>query len=381
MGDRGSEGLRREGVRRLSLYNLVNGMVGSAYSPYLSFIGASLGLPGYMLGLVSTAGTFFTNLSQYLSSLTRLRARELVIAGNALKAVALALMMPFIGSHAMYTVLVALVMVGSGVSGMGTSLLSEFYSRGSRSVLLSRMAFFGALGSLPVIVAGGLYMATSVLLAKYVFLASALATLAVSFIVSGLPYEEDPRVCCHRLEVRGLERFLAFNFIYMLAWSFAWPLFPLAQIYIFKMTTLQVAIINVIAASSTVVVQRVIGGFIARRLKLSMFIGRLTNTFFAIAYAISPNIYGIYASQLLAGLANSINNVAYFSYLVDRARDRRAAIGTYSIIMGVGALIGGELGGVTYEALEPRYGIEVLRPLFLYVALARAVAACLFLAL
>ncbi|ESQ25508.1 MAG: hypothetical protein JCHSAcid_04450, partial [uncultured Acidilobus sp. JCHS] len=43
------EGQRR-GIRRISLYNLARGMIGSAYSPYLSFIGASLGLPGYMLG-------------------------------------------------------------------------------------------------------------------------------------------------------------------------------------------------------------------------------------------------------------------------------------------------------------------------------------------
>jgi len=81
------EGQRR-GIRRISLYNLARGMIGSAYSPYLSFIGASLGLPGYMLGLVSTAGTFFTNVSQYLSSLTRARPRTLVLAGNSLSAVA-----------------------------------------------------------------------------------------------------------------------------------------------------------------------------------------------------------------------------------------------------------------------------------------------------
>ena len=372
---------RRAGVRRLSLYNLVNGMVSSSYSPYISFIGASLGLPGYMLGLVSTAGTFFTNVSQYLSSLTRMTARQLVMAGNAVKAVSLALMMLLMGSHAAYTALVAAVMVGTGVSGMGTSLLSEYYSRGSRSTVLSRIAFYGSLGSLPVIVAGGLYMATDIQLARYVFLASAVATMAMSFIVTGLPYEEDSRPGRHRFETVGLERFLAFNFVYMLAWSFAWPLFPLAQVYVYRMTTLQVAIINVIAASSTVVVQRVIGGFIAKRLKLSMFIGRLTNTFFALAYALSPNVYGIYASQLLAGLSNSINNVAYFSYLVDRAADKRAAIGAYSIVMGVGALIGGELGGITYDMLQPRYGFDVLRSMFLYVAIARAVAASLFLAL
>lgn len=375
-----SDGAER-GVRRISLYNLVNGMISSAYSPYLSFIGASLGLSGYTLGIVSTAGTFFTNMAQYFSSQTRARARTLVLAGNAVRAVGLGLMMAFISYHLLYTILVATVMAGAGLSGMGLSLLSEYYSRGSRSLLLSRMAFYSALGSLPVIVAGGLYMATNVLLAKYIFLASAVGTMASTFIVTGLPYEEQAEPARHRLFFRGLEKFMAFNFIYMIVWSFAWPLFPLAQIYVFRMTTEQVAIINVISTASTVVVQRLIGGFIARRLKLSMFIGRLTNTFFALAYAISPNVYGIYASQLLAGLANSINNVAYFSYLVDRSEHKRAAIGTFSVVMGVGALLGGELGGMTYELLEPRYGYACLRSLMLYVAVARALAASLFLLL
>jgi hypothetical protein len=49
--------------------------------------------------------------------------------------------------------------------------------------------------------------------------------------------------------------------------------------------------------------------------------------------------------------------------------------------MGVGALIGGEAGGITYEVLERAYGVGVLRPMFLYVAIARAAAASLFLTL
>ncbi|WP_238523583.1 MFS transporter [Acidilobus saccharovorans] len=372
---------RSRGVMRISLYNLVNGMTSSAYSPYLSFIGASLGLSGYTLGIVSTAGTFFTNMAQYFSSVTRSRARLLVLEGNLVRGLGLFLMLFFLNSHIIYTILVAVIMAGSGVSSMGLSLLSEYYSRGSRSIVLSRMAFYSALGSLPVIVAGGLYMATNVELAKYIFVASAVVTTLSTFIVFDLPYDEPQGRRSLRLSAKGLEKFLAFNFVYMIVWSFAWPLFPLSQIYIFKMTTEQVAIINVIATSSTVVVQRFIGGFIARRMKLSMFLGRLTNTFFALAYAVSPNIYGIYVSQLLAGLANSINNVAYFSYLVDKVEDKRAAIGTYSVVMGVGALIGGELGGWAFEYLKAIEGYECLRQLMLYTAIARASAASLFLLL
>jgi MFS family permease len=372
---------KSRGVRRISLYNLINGMASSAYSPYISFIGALLGLSGYTLGIVSTAGTFFTNMAQYFSSATKSDARRLVLEGNIIKGLGLVLMAFFMNYHLLYTALVATVMAGSGISSMGLSLLSEYYSRGSRSFLLSRMAFYSSLGSLPVIVAGGLYMATNVELAKYIFVVSAVASTLSTAIVFDLPYDERPRERSLRLSVKGLEKFLAFNFIYMIVWSFAWPLFPLAQVHVFGMTTEQVAIINVIATTSTVVVQRFIGGFIARRMKTSMFIGRLTNTFFALAYAISPNVYGIYASQLLAGLANSINNVAYFSYLVDKAEDKRAAIGTYSVVMGLGAIIGGELGGWTFEALYASDGYSCLRSLMLYVAIARAAAASLFLLL
>mgnify|MGYP001770673912 FL=1 len=373
------------GVRRLSAYNLVSSMVSSAYSPYISFVGAVMNLPGPLLGLVSVAGTFFTNLSQYAASLTRYHPRTLVLAGNAIKVVALALLFFVTTQGAAYTALVSLIMVGSGVSGLGFSLYSEYYSRASRSAVLSRIWFYASLGSLPVIALGGVYMATNALLIKYVFLASAAATALSSLIILGLEYEStglrSGRAWLSRRDLSRLSKFLAFNFAYMIVWSFAWPLFPLAQVYLFHMTTLQVAVINLISTASTIALIRPMGRFIARRLKLSLFIGRLTNTFFALAYAVSPNVYGIYASQLLAGVANSVNNVGFFSYLVDNSDDKRGAIGAYSVLMGVASLIGGEAGGLAYSILSERYGVEVLRPMFLYVAVARAAVASLFLLL
>ncbi|MGC8566209.1 MAG: MFS transporter [Caldisphaera sp.] len=375
---------KEKSIKKISIYNLINGMISNAYSPFVSFIGASIGLPGYLLGLVTTSGTFFTNLFQYISSLTKSRAKTLILAGNLIKALSLLILFFTTSNGFAYTILIALIMSGSGISGFGVSLLNEYYSRGSRSVILSRIAFYSSLGSVLTVMLGGLYMATNALLVKYIFLISSIATLASTFLISNLFFaNEKPnnsrKVFLDRNDFKKLRKFLIFNLIYMLTWSFAWPLFPVAQIYIFHMTTFQVAIINLIALSSTIAVQRVIGLFIAKHLKLSMFLGRLTNTFFALAYALSPNYYGIYAAQLIAGLTNSINNVAYFSYLVDNSENKRAGIGTYSIIMGFGALIGGEIGGLTYDIIEPRFGYEYIRKIFLYVAVARASAASLFL--
>lgn len=358
-------------------------MTSNAYSPFLSFIGATLGLPGYLLGLVSTSGTFFTNLSQYFSSLTKKSPKSLIFYGNLIKSLSLFALFFLTSQGPLYTILISIIMIGSGISSFGFSLLTEFYSRASRSVTLSRIYFYSSLGSLPVIALGGLYLEVNTILVKYVFLIASIVTSISTFIVIGLDYKEDYRsknsAWINNEDFNKLKKFFIFNLIYMITWSFAWPLFPLAQLYVFHMTTFQVGIINIIATSSTILLQRFFGYFIAKHTKLSLFIGRLTNTFFALAYAISPNVNGIYLANILGGVSNSINNVGYFAYLVDNSKDKRAAIGTYSVIMGISALAGGEIGGFTYDYLDQKYGYHILRSLFLYTAISRSVAASLFL--
>ncbi len=375
----------KKAITKLLLYNVINSVASSSYSPFLSFIGAALGLPGYLLGIISTSGTFFTNISQYISSLSRKNPKSLILFGNILKSLALIALFVLTTQGPLYTLFVALIMVGSGISGLGLSLLMELHSRTSRSVILSRIYFYSSLASLPIIVLGGLYLEYNTLLVKYVFLLSAFISLLSTFIVINVNYSEDYNknngIWINKEDYVKLKKFFLFNLLYMITWSFAWPLFPLAQVYIFHMNTFQVAIINIISLGSTILLQRYFGYFIAKHTKLSLFIGRFTNTFFALAYAISPNVEGIYLANVLGGVANSINNVGYFSYLVDNSKDKRAAIGTYSVIMGFSALIGGEIGGITYDFLEPKYGYSIIRKLFLFTAIARASAASLFLLL
>ncbi len=375
----------KKAISKLSIYNLINSMISSSYSPFLSFIGATIGLPGYLLGIVSTSGTFFTNISQYLSSLTKKNPKSLILYGNILKSISLAALFFVTTQGPLYTIFVSLIMISSGITGFGLSLYLELYSRVSRSVTLSRIYFYSSLGSLPVIALGGLYLEYNTLLVKYLFILSAFVTLISTLIVTGIDYKEDytskNSVWINKEDFNKLKKFFLFNFLYMITWSFAWPLFPLAQIFVFHMNTFQVAIINIISTSSTILLQRFFGYFISRHIKLSLYIGRLTNTFFALAYAISPNINGIYLANILGGVSNSINNVGYFSYLVDNSKDKRSAIGTYSVIMGLSALFGGEIGGITYDILQQKYGYHILRDMFLYTAIARGTVASLFLLL
>ncbi|PSN85569.1 hypothetical protein B9Q02_05785 [Candidatus Marsarchaeota G1 archaeon BE_D] len=76
-----------------------------------------------------------------------------------------------------------------------------------------------------------------------------------------------------------------------------------------------------------------------------------------------------------------MSNTAYFSYLFDKASDKKAAITMYNVYSGFGALLGGILGGLSYELLYPRLGANTLRVLFKAIALGRFSASIPFLLL
>jgi MFS family permease len=148
------------------------------------------------------------------------------------------------------------------------------------------------------------------------------------------------------------------------------------------MTATNVAIISVIASSSTLMLQRRIGSIVDRHRRLMMFLGRLGLVTFPLAYALSPNVYWLYVANVMAGFTNSVSNTAYMAYLFDNARDRNKAIGMYNAVYGAGTLLGSVMGGWVSAAIIPYLGMrKSLDLLFTADAAARASVAVLYLTL
>ncbi|MEL9990364.1 MAG: MFS transporter [Thermoproteus sp.] len=366
-------------LRRLYLYSALQNFANSLYSPFVSFVAASTGVPPLMLGVVSSAGTVFNNISAFLASFRRWRPLRLILAANLSSAVALALMALFAEVHAAYTAMYVIVTASLGASGYGWSLIVEQYSRKNRGISLAEFSFYSTLGGLIATLITGLLISGNPLAIKLSLEAAATLTIinTLQLYRLGIEYEEGPRASLGRISKRLLKFYLD-NFAFMVTWSFAWPLFPLAQVYVFHMTGLQVAVVQIITVASNLAFQRAMGRFVDRHMRLSLFLGRATFMLWPLIYGVATNVYQIYLAYLFYGFGGSISNIAYFAYVVDNAEDKRKALGYYNLVNALGAVTGSELSSAIV-AYVGSYNEEFIRRMMVGTAVARLGTSFLFL--
>ncbi|MGC8973230.1 MAG: MFS transporter [Thermoproteus sp.] len=366
-------------LRRLYLYSALQNFANSLYSPFVGFVAASTGVPPLLLGVVSSAGTVFNNISAFLVSFRRWRPLKLILFANAASAVALVLMAAFAEVHAAYTAMYAVVTASLGISGYGWSLIMEQYSRERRGISLAEFSFYSTLGGLVATLITGFLIRDDPLAIRLALYAAAALTAAntAQLYKLGIDYSEGPRAPRGGVG-RRLLKFYAENFVFMATWSFAWPLFPLAQVYVFHMTGLQVAIVQIITVASNLAFQRAMGRFVDRHMRLSLFLGRATFMIWPLVYGVATNVYQIYAAYLFFGFGGSISNIAYFAYVVDNAEDKRRAIGYFNLVNALGAAAGAELSSAVL-AYMGNYNEELIRRMLVGTAFARLGSSLLFL--
>ncbi|CCC80952.1 MFS transporter [Thermoproteus tenax] len=364
--------------KRLYLYSALQNFASSLYGPFVSFVAATEGMPPLLLGLVSSAGTVFNNLSAFLVSFRRWRPINLITAANVVSAIALIAMAIYTDIYSVYALAYALVAMSLGASGYGWSLLLEQFTRRSRGISLAQFSFYSTLGGLAATLITGLLMRNNPMAIKLSLLAAAGITLANTAQLRrlGVRYEEGERPPASKMD-RRLVKFYLGTFVFVITWSFAWPLFPLAQVYIYHMNGLQVAVLQIITVVSTLAFQRPMGAFVERHKRLSLFLGRATFMTWPLIYGVANNVYEIFIAYMFFGFGGSISNVAYFAYVVDNAEDKRRALGYFNLVNAAGALVGSELSSAILSYIQPNE--RVIREMLIASALARLGASFLYL--
>lgn len=366
-------------MAKLRLYVMLQNIANGLGQPFISFLAAVNGAEGPLLGVVSSANSFFWGIIQLPLSYSKANAGRLLLIGNIVLGLFWAMLGAIGGINpALYTAIYIVITLLNGVISFAWLLVMESLSKGSRGRTLAEYSFFGSIGGLAATLTAGLFIGRSYAAASYVFYITAAILMINAINVVGISIEERPRLP----GPSAPPRFYLVTTLFAMTWSFAWPLFPLAQVYVFNMTATNVAIISVIAGSSTLMLQRRIGSIVDRHRRLMMFLGRLGLVTFPLAYALSPNVYWLYVANVMAGFTNSVSNTAYMAYLFDNARDRNKAIGMYNAVYGAGTLLGSVMGGWVSAAIIPYLGMrKSLDLLFTADAAARASVAVLYLTL
>ena len=368
------------------LQNLANGLT----QPFMGFLAVVSGVSGGGLGVVSSATSFFTGVSQLAVSL-RVRDVFKLFLWSMVVLSMLWTTMAFIsyGNPLLYIVNYVLIAFFNGIIALSWSLILERVSRGSRGRILAEFGFYGSIGSLLATIVAGFVVGDRYWLAKWVFLtASILLMLNLANVVSIVREVDDAPATYSGAQgvryvlanVSGMRGFLTATFLFAVVWAFAWPIFPLAQYYVLQMNLEQVAIVSVISGVSTLVLQKPIGVLVDKNRRIMLFLGRFLLLTFPLAYALATNVYEIYLANIVAGVTNSISNTAYIAYVFDNSQDKRTAIGLYNAIYGSGTLIGSVVGGFMVNALEPVLGVnESIRLLLFCDAAARALISVMYL--
>jgi MFS family permease len=359
-------------LRSLRIYSLLNNLASGLTSPFIGFLVASSGIPVYLLSIVSSASTSLPGIAQIAILRIRSNSRSMVFLGTL--AIGLLWILSGFVSYAstLFVGLYLVIQVISGIASLGWLLILENISRGRRGFELARYSFYASAGSLLATLITGYIVGRNLSNMGYFFIATGILLIVSSLAVLGYresdssiggarPKEES----FHRTSKSAdlLSRFYIINSAYMVVMSFAWPLFPLAQVYKFRMSAAEVGILTVIAGMSSLAIQRPLGILVDINRKAVMVLGRVLLASFPLGYAFSPNIYYLYAIQIISGFTNSAG-IAYTSYVMDHSIDKRRALSMFNFLNGIATIIGSIMGGLLYvvisSAEDPVAAIDIL---------------------
>lgn len=369
-------------MKPLRTYILLRNFALNLSQPFISFLSALSGLNGEALAIVSSAGSVLPSVVQFVLGFVKARGKQLVVIGSAILGILWILLsfIPF--NSATFVAIYVFLEASLGVSLFGWYLVMERVSTSSRGKVLAQYSFYSTLGGLIATLITGFLVGDNTALIRPFFLITGVLILSDSYIASkfDVDYEKPP--------IKGLNvtkefrDFLLITFMFNVIWSSAWPLFPLAQVYVFNMNFENVAIINTVSGVSTLLMQNWVGKLVDKNRKLMMFTGRLALATFPLAYALSTSTYEIYLANIVAGFTNSVNSTAYLSYLYDSSKDTRKSVGLYNAVTAIGDLTGSSIGGITAQLVTSYFGVvQGIRNMMLVIALLRLLASLFYLRL
>lgn len=344
-------------MKVLKIYPLLNSLANGLANPFVGFFAASSGVGGAFLSLVSSASTALPGISQIAVFFARVGRdpRALVFHGGAASGILWILAGVLSGSGEAFSGIYLATQAAAGVASLGWALVLEGVSRGRRGFELARYTQYANIGSLLATVLTGYVVGRRLEYMGLFFAASGALNIASSLLFRGYgrPPDEGPAAAPLRGGILGgprVRRFMIVNFSYMIVMSFAWPLFPLAQVHKFRMSAYEVGILTIIGGISTVLLQRIVGALVDWNRKAVMFLGRLSLASFPLGYALLDDVYQLYALQALSGFTNSAA-IAYSSYIMDNSSNVRAALSFYNFLMGLATVAGSLLGGLAFSLL------------------------------
>lgn len=363
-------------------------------APYVGYYLASITPSGVLQGLLQFSTNSLPTAAQVLlGPLMDWWGRYVAVL--AVTSVVASLLWVAISFTLVPEVLVGLVTLRAivvGLSGLSfTAFLGAAFSAATRGRVLSLVNLVSQGVALAVFVFTAVVLAPEVGFLRYLFLFSGLVSLAASAIWLRLlrldrgaspgrdPGERPPNPVGMMARVAGDRSFMKLNVAYagyVAVMAAAWPWFPVAQRYVFRLSVGDLAVLNVASTLSTMVSQYLLMKYLHRlSMKWLIVASRAGFVIPPLFYAIAPGPELVYLSGVLTGPFGAIGNVVVPLYVLNMSKRGMYAsyISLLNFSQGMSAAIGSIVGGVAMDYLAATTGsYEGLRLGFGLVAIARA---------
>ena len=347
-------------LKPLRMYVLLNNLANSLISPFVSFFAAANGITGSLLAIVSSAGTTFPGIMQYVLANLYVKAKKLILVSTLIAGLLWISIGAFVIFNSTFVLIYVIITLCWGAAGFGWLLILDKVSATARGRTLAYYNFYSYMGGLIATFITGFIVGDELYLMRYFFIIGGLIYLINVYIILHFDVDSEivkskARLFTSNPEVR---KFLLINFTFTFVWSMAWPLFPLAQVYKFHMNELNIATLSVIGGVSTLALQRFIGKLVDKHRKYIMFFGRFALATFPFAYAFSTSVYEIYLANLVSGFTNSAS-ISYTAFLFDNSSyyEKRINIALFNMLSGIAALSGSTLSSFIVTLISSRLGL------------------------
>lgn len=325
---------------------------------------AAAGATVHQMGFLQGAKSLSTNLFQLLFGrlADNYGKKRFIATGRILNSLAIAGLL-FLDQP---DSLIWLVILSSFFNSMSlptwNSLLGDYTTDATRGKIIGAINSISQLGSFFAMIIA-LVMTINqqgdTILTSYrtVFILAS-ATSLISGIMVLFTTEKPPQREHKSLELNRLvsdprlRKYLTLNFIYGIAMSFAWPLFPLVITNRLKMKVWQISTFSLVSAFMNVLTQRRMGTFMDRigRRPIIVF-SRLMMSVAPLAYALATQWWHIAIAELFLGIGMAAWQSSESTYVIDLAPgDLRATyLASSTAAFGVASFIGSNLGGTVVD--------------------------------
>jgi MFS family permease len=360
----------REGRRPLYANQGVGQLSHGLAAPFVPYYAARLGATTADLGWLQAFSNLFPNVLQmpwaWLSDRLGRRVPFLVL-GGALSSLLFVFMAASVTPWQLILVVLIQAIAMSMVAPNWSALLGE------KTGFRGRGRVFGSLSQV-----GGIAGLVGTLLAAWIVfqspptsasafhipfvLAAVVGILAAVVLVAVRESpRKSPRPAATHPEPLDVERHADFLYFvkaqsfYNFFMSLAWPLIPITVAIVLGASNLDIVMIAVVTALSTIVLQTQVGRLLdkvgpATLIQASRFLFVLV----PLAYALARDLWVVYLISAVMGLPTAIVNIAFNAYILDVAPKAKHAeyFGLFNGAIGVVTFAGTVLGGYLARVLE-----------------------------